>query len=287
MTDQGNILESGFIEHIALSKAQYEEVVQFQWEYYSSLAFQRNRIYEPLKSALRGRACPFDFSKWQRSVKYRHSLDPLSARGSLADPGGRFNIGAIDATRYPQFSALYLASDKGTCLGELLGRGGAGSSLTAEELALTKPDSLTVVSVSGRLESVLDIRAEANLADFVSLISDFRLSGALVLKARRLAFPPLRLIKSASGLIAELRRPDWRVLPMRFDVPSPSQIFGRIAIDAGIEGICYSSALTDRPCLALYPQNFPNSSSYVEMDDPLPRPTVPARIDATTYANFI
>jgi hypothetical protein len=48
------------------------------------------------------------------------------------------------------------------------------------------------------------------------------------------------------------------------------QIFGRIVLDAGIEGILYDSALTQSQCSAIYPHNLQNSSSYIEMDDPCP-----------------
>lgn len=158
MIDPEEPIESGLIADIRASKARYEQLIQFHWECYSELAFLRNRVYDSLKSSLRERATPFEFSKWQRAVKYRYSLDPLSTKGSLVDPGGRFNIGAIDTARYPVFPALYLASDKGTALAELLGRDKPGSLLGAEELALTKPDSVTAVSVSGKLESALDSR---------------------------------------------------------------------------------------------------------------------------------
>src|SRR5258706_221037 len=115
-------LESGLVEDIPKSRALYEQLRQFHWEYYSELAYQRNKIYDSLKSSLRERAKPFDLSRWQRVVKYKHALDPLGTTGSIVDPGGRFNIGAIDSTRYPVFAALYVASDKGTSLAELLGR---------------------------------------------------------------------------------------------------------------------------------------------------------------------
>lgn len=106
-------LESGRISDILKSKAYFEQLVEFHWQYYSELAFQRNQIREQLKSCLREKACPFQCSRWQRVVKYRYSLSPLSTKGSLVDPGGRFNVGEIDRTRYPVFPALYLACDKG------------------------------------------------------------------------------------------------------------------------------------------------------------------------------
>src|SRR6266704_2023957 len=188
-------LESGRISDLLRSKAYFERLVEFHWEYYSELEFQRNQIREQLKSSLRDTAQPFEFTKWQRIVRYKYSLTPLSTKGSLVDPGGRFNIGDIDCARYPVFPALYIASDKGTALAEVLGREKGTGSLTPEELALTKPDSITAVSVSGRLESIVDIRDRSNLGGFVYLVKDFKLSKSLIVKARKLGFP-LRLIKT-------------------------------------------------------------------------------------------
>jgi hypothetical protein len=94
-------LDSGLIADIPKSRALYEQLRQFHWEYYSELAYQRSRIYDSLRNALRDRAAPFELSKWQRVVKYKYALHPLSTNGSVVDPGGRFNIGEIDPTRHP------------------------------------------------------------------------------------------------------------------------------------------------------------------------------------------
>lgn len=243
-------------------------------------------IREQLNASLRNAATAFEFSQWQRIVRYKYSLDPLSAKGSLSDPGGRFNIGAIDPTRYPMFPALYLAADKGTAFAEVLGRDKSAELLTPEELALTKPDSISAVSVSGRLDAILDIRGLNNLAQFVNLIKAFRLSRSLVVEARRLGLP-LQLIATVAELKRVLMVDNWRNWPMLYDAPAGGQIFGGIAVDAGIEGILYESVLTGKKCLALFPQNFLNSSSYVELDDPVPSDAVRKRIDSGNFAEFV
>jgi hypothetical protein len=105
-------------------------------------------------------------------------------------------------------------------------------------------------------------------------------------KARKLDFPT-QLIRSVSELMRALQQSNWRNWPMVFDVPSTSQIFGGIAMDAGIEGIVYDSLLTSRPCLAIFPQNFLNSSSYVELDDQPPTSNIKRRLDSTNFGEFI
>jgi hypothetical protein len=280
-------LESGRVSDIIKSKKLYEDLVEFHWRYYSELAFQRKRIREELNSALRDAASAFQFSGWQRVVKYKYSLDPLSSKGSLFDPGGRFNVGAIDPTRHPMFPALYLAADKGTALAEVLGRDKDVVSLTPEQLALTKPDSISAVSVTGNLDAVIDIRTSGNLSKFVSLIKDFRLSKPLIVEARRLRWSPLTLITTVTQLRTVLMLDNWRNWPTLYDVPAGSQVFGGIAVDAGIEGILYESVLTGKKCLAVFPQNFLNSSSYVQLDDPTPSDAVRKRIDSGNFAEFI
>jgi RES domain-containing protein len=286
MIKRWELLDSGRISDILRSKVLFEQLVEFHWDYYSELAFQRNQIREQLKSCLRENAQPFEFSKWQRTVRYKYSLAPLSTKGSLTDPGGRFNVGELDRTRYRVFPALYMAADKGTALAEVLGRDENTGSFTPEELALTKPDSITAVSVSGKLESVIDIRDRNNLAGFINLIKDFKVPGSLILKARKLGFP-LRLVRTAKELGGVLEQRNWRNWPMAFDVPAASQVFGGLVMDAGIEGILYNSAITQRLCLAVFPQNFLNSSSFVELDDPAPTAEVQRRIDSSNFSNVI
>jgi hypothetical protein len=148
MTRAREILDSGRVSDILKSKALFEDLVEFHWRYYSELAFQRSQIREQLRDSVRQNARPFEFQKWQRTVKYKYSLDPLNTKGSLVEPGGRFNIGRLDPDRYRVFPALYIASDKGTALAEVLGReSGSVGPLTPEEIALTKPDSITAVSL--------------------------------------------------------------------------------------------------------------------------------------------
>jgi hypothetical protein len=280
MSHDDEPLESGLIADIPKSRALYEKLRQFHWEFYSELAYQRSKIYESLKRSLRERATSFDFSKWQRVVKYKYALNPLGTNGSLVEPGGRFNIGAIDTARYPVFPALYVASDRGTALAELLGRSAEGDSLTAEEVALTRPDSIAAVSLSGHIDAVLDIGDDRNLAPFVALIKGFRVSPALASKASKLGFP-LIVVRTVPELKNMLQAQGWRNWPALYDAPAASQIFGRIVLDAQVEGIVYKSVRTAKPCLAIYHQNFQNSSSYIELDDPVPAELTVRRLDSS------
>src|SRR5215472_18223254 len=98
--EHDEVLDSGLIADIPKFRELFEEKAQFHWQFYSELALLRSKIYNKLKSSLLERAAPFSgLVGWQRAVKYKYSLSPLSTKGSLADSGGRINIGAIDPPR--------------------------------------------------------------------------------------------------------------------------------------------------------------------------------------------
>ena len=91
------------------------------------------------------------------------------------------------------------------------------------------------------------------------------------------------VIKTVSKLLESLLDPNWRVMPSNYDIPANSQIFGHICYTAGIEGILYPSKLTKKPCLAIFPTNFNNSDSYVQLDGDLPHKNIIAKIDRSNY----
>jgi len=47
---------------------------------------------------------------------------------------------------------------------------------------------------------------------------------------------------------------------MHADVPSNSQILGKLVYKSNILGILYSSVKTGEDCLAIYPENFKNKA---------------------------
>jgi hypothetical protein len=202
-------LEQGTLRDLRAAKETTQRLIEYGWRVYSELALQRSGIEERLKHALNRAAIGnFSFRGWQRAVRYRYSLHPLCIVGSLKDPGGRFNIGDIDPARFPQFPALYLALDKDTALQETLGQvpPAAGSGLSAQEIALTNPQSVTIVSVSGTLERIIDLRAPERLKAFVELIKDFTISPELKKEARELGVPGPGVVKTPKRLAETLRQ---------------------------------------------------------------------------------
>jgi len=259
-----------------------DEILRFHWDYYTSLAYQRSQIADDLRKALlEATEGPFQFSKWQRITKYKYALDPLSVRGSLTDPGGRFNIGDINPAQFPPFPALYVAVDKDTAPQEVLSQNVApGKESDALDFALVRPDSIAVVSLSGSLDSVVNLKHPAKLEAFVNLIKDFSIPDHLtdMAKARRL--DPPKLVRDTAQLLNVLLQPNWQGWPMQFDVPAPCQIFGQLVAQAGVGGILYPSKFNSKDCLAVFPQNFEDTDAFVQLDDVSPPTVRVRRLDA-------
>lgn len=163
------LLEAGTLEDMQAAKQITDSLANYNWDYYAEVAGQRNAIQEQIKESLIQKSTSYKFTNWQRAVKYKYGLHPLSTNGSLNFVGGRFNTGTGVNTEVPTFPCLYLAHDKDTALQEHLGQVPVPlqkSEFTAREIALTNPSSETIVSVSGKLDKVFDLTKATNLRLF-------------------------------------------------------------------------------------------------------------------------
>lgn len=261
-----------------------EKLQQYYWNEYSELTRQQNEHKEELTKALIYASCEYAFQRWQRGVKYKYSLHPLCTIGSTSFAGGRFNMGKDLNSMLPNFPALYLAEDKDTGLQEHLGQEPIASTvhLKPREIALTNPASETIVSVSGKLDQVIDLREPKNLTNLVKIIKEFKHSAALKKQARDIKLSS-KIIKTEKELQSSLLNPTWNKKPIESDVPANSQIFGYLVYDAGIDGILYPSKLTGKSCLSIFPRNFSQSESFVCLDDEAPNKSVPTKIDSSNW----
>lgn len=228
--------------------------------------------------------CPFD--NWSRIVDYRYSLDPLSNAGSLKGDGGRFNIGAeLSPGTFTPFPALYIAEDYETAFNERFGRVDKrkARTLPAEDLSLRAPGSFTQARLNGGIEQVIDIGDLDALRPFTEILREFQVPKVVLQTARQLGLPQTPwLIRSPSLLQRKLLDPDWHVEPAQFDLPSNSQIFGRLALAAGLHGILYpSSKQSGKRCMVLFIQNWSNTGSFIEISDPVPKGVTRTRIIGT------
>ena len=117
----------------------------------------------------------------------------------------------------------------------------------------------------------------------VELTKGFKLSPVLKESAKRLGLPKPTIAQRSQDLLDTLLREEWRMSPTVGDVPANSQIFGHLIYQAGVEGILYPSRLTRKDCLAIFPNNFAVTSSYITLDDEPPHAGVPRRIDSTNW----
>jgi RES domain-containing protein len=268
--------------------ASARKLSELQSGLFFGLESARQQFSQELVEAIRtnlvaGRA----FDGWARIVDYRYCLAPLSVAGSLRGNGGRFNIGGgLNPAVFPPFPALYIAEDYPTAFRERFGSDADVKSrgLTAAELVLRAPASFTHVALHGQIELVIDISELRSLQSFAAVLRKFSLPDHIRRLSRQLGMrsPPF-LVRSAGALQRQLLVPDWRVLPVQFDLPSNSQVFGRIAAAAGAHGILYPSARhAGKQCLAMFPQNWKSSGSYVEVRDGAPTGARLTRIDAGT-----
>ena len=261
-------------------------------EHYNYFAEQRKNIFEALLDALRRNCCQFSFNNYQRVTSFKYSLTPLSAQGSiLNETGGRFNIGNI-SPNIPKFSALYIAEDTETAIKEKfqIGKINNVKGLTAEDLALTNEKSFSSISVTGYLEQILDLTDKRNLNDFFKEIKCIKLSDSLCKKAKFYRTSPRPAIKTLNELYNTIFEENYKSHGLLFDIPSNSQILGHIAYEAGIQAIKYPSKFTKKNCLAVYPRNFENSDSYLQIkleDAPETMKDIDKKMDKDSYKQFI
>jgi hypothetical protein len=279
------LLEVGTLESMSAAKQRTQDLLDYNWTYFSDLAKQRNQKIEEIKKALISSCISdFKFENWQRAVKYKYSLHPLSTVGSLSFIGGRFNAGLDVNVNVPSHPALYLAADKDTALQETLGQqDGQHSELTAQEIALTNPQSQTIVSVSGQLDKLFDLRSAKHLRQLMLILKHFEISDGLVKRAKELSLDAPNIIQTGKQLLDTVLNKNWRDFPVNLEVPSNSQIFGHLLLISGIDGVVYPSKFTGKDCVALFPQNFEGGTSFIKLDGDAPHKKVPNRIDGLNW----
>lgn len=87
---------------------------------------------------------------------------------------------------------------------------------------------------------------------------------------RNLGLKPMQVVSTATLLMRSFMEKEWRAFPMQVDIPANSQIFARLVLMAGFEGIRYESTRTGKDALVIFPRNFRNSTSFVQVTDAPP-----------------
>ncbi|WP_133129116.1 hypothetical protein [Legionella quinlivanii] len=157
--------------------------------------------------------------------------------------------------------------------------------LTGSELSVA--GNFSHFNVRGELTNILDLTKEETLRPFFDLIKDIQLPIYYIKKAREIKSNVMPPVKNLQELLNTLFAANWRLMPMQFDVPANSQILGQIAQAAGLEGVLYHSTKTKKPVLAVYPQNFNYSDSFIEIEGRVAKTVEHTRIDKNTFTNYL
>ena len=264
-------------------------------EYWLRLHFeleaQRVQYYDELLHAIRNsKLTEIEFSGWVRIVDYQYSLTPISSAGSLFR-SGRFNYGQdINPNQFTPFNALYIANDEATAYEEKFSLGDSleTKELSEDELLLnTGLQSYSIVFVKGKFTSLFDMTVTKNLHMFLNIIKRFKVSKEIIDLGKTIGRPTKVIVDTVDILQQTILTANWRYYPMQLNIPSNSQVFGKLVMDAELEGIMYPSTKDSAgSCIALFPKNV-GMDSFLALQGRVPKQVKYRRLDQCSWEHFI
>lgn len=254
---------------------------------------------EPARRRLRSKLCdglkqaggiPLDLQSWARMVTYQYSLQPLSCAGSLQSVGGRFNAGfELDDNTLNPWPALYVAEDFETAYREKfqLASTDLTDGLKPDELALEHAVGLTTIFLNGRMENVFDMTSFVTLNSVGRIFREVKMPKEASQLATKLKISGSNKIMVQSGqqLHSAIVKNNWRVWPIQFGIPAPSQTMAELIKAAGYEGILYPSSKGPGRCLVIFPENL-SDHSHIDLIGPAPSAATITRLDSSTSTSL-
>ncbi len=254
---------------------------------------------EPARRRLRAKLCDalkqaggitVDLQSWARTVTYQYSLQPLSCAGSLQSVGGRFNAGfELDDNTLNPWPALYLAENFETAYREKfqLASTDLTDGLKPEELALEHAVSHTTIHLNGRIENVFDMMSFVTLNSVGRIFREVKIpkEASQLAKKLKISDSSKIMIQNGQQLHTAIVKHNWRVWPMQFGIPAPSQTMAELIKAAGYEGILYPSSKGPGRCLAVFPVNL-SDHSHIELIGPAPSAATITRLDSNTSSSL-
>lgn len=254
---------------------------------------------EPARRRLRSKLCdalkqaggiPLDLQSWARMVTYQYSLQPLSCAGSLQSVGGRFNAGfELDDNTLNPWPALYVAEDFETAYREKfqLASTDLTDGLKPDELALEHAVGLTTIFLNGRMENVFDMTSFGTLNSIGRIFREVKMPKEASQLAKKLKISGSNKIMVQSGrqLHSVIVKNNWRVWPIQFGLPAPSQTLAELIKAAGYEGILYPSSKGPGRCLVVFPENL-SDLSHIDLIGPAPSAATMTRLDSSTSTSL-
>ena len=257
--------------------SRYKDYLFDEYNYYFN---EREKLKKEITFSLNEKVIPYSFKNWFRLTRTKYAMNPLNCKGSVENAtGGRFNIGGIKKDRFPTFSALYIGNGKETCIKEVY---------SGMEHFFNSKRGDSFFQISGHIYSALDTTKKGSLNKFVKTIKQITLSEQLQNRFKKLNIKEERAsIQSMKQFEKIIYHKNWKIDPNIYDIPAPSQIFGQLAKNAGIEAILYKSTRKSREglCMAVFPENFKNSESYIKLED-CPKDIVNKKMNSETFENF-
>jgi RES domain-containing protein len=254
---------------------------------------------EPARRRLRSRLCDvlrqaggiaIDLQSWARMVTYQYSLQPLSCAGSLQSVGGRFNAGfELDDNMLNPWPALYVAEDFETAYREKfqLASTELSDGLKPDELALEHAVGLTTIFLNGRMENVFDMTSFVALNSVGRIFREVKMPKEASQLAKKLKISDSNKIMVQSGqqLHSAIVKSNWRIWPIQFGIPAPSQTMAELIKAAGYEGILYPSSKGPGRCLVVFPENLLDLS-HINLIGPAPSAATITRLDSNTSTSL-
>jgi hypothetical protein len=252
---------------------------------YFNLEPERRRLRPDLLKALQiTQPTQLEIENWVRIVDYQWTMYPLSAAGSLTGIGGRFNVGTdLDSRTFDPWPALYLAADHATAFREKyqIAAGQLVEGLTPEELSLGHGQSHSTVVLQGKLSRVFQLTPET-LAAVARVLGRIKMPERAERIKKKLNIKPedLRMLTTGKQLHDVVALHNWRVLPIQFGLPSPSQILSELIRAADFEAIAYQSSKGGGVCVAVFVDRLA-PGSFVEVMDKAPAGAITRLNEAT------
>lgn len=153
--------------------------------------------------------------------------------------------------------------------------------LSPEELALSPGKSHTTVVLNGKLSRVFPLKP-ATLVSVARVLGKIKMPERAERIKKKLKFMPndLRMMTTGKQLHDATAVHNWRVLPIQFGLPAPSQILSELIRAADFEAIEYQSSKSGGMCLAVFLDRLV-PGSYIELSGPSPAGAI-TRLDETT-----
>lgn len=263
---------ASYLESQLIQLDKMEELSRELWKSYQSyLAKAREEVLDQITYALLETSTnDFFQNNAGRIVKAEHSSRPLSCKGSyIKPPSGRFNFDqSISYQRY--FPALYIASEYNIAYREAFRKSSEDNdkNLSELDLDLTDPQSFSYHRVNIFLDRVIDLRNDDPFYAFYDSIKHIEIPKHYREQSKKLNTSLGLLAQNSETLKKSILGFNYEQWSIWIDCPSPSQWFGHYTRLAGIQGVIYPSIRSNTGFnIAVFPDQFEDTSSYVELSD--------------------